>query len=336
MEAGGLTSGNFQTKLKCSWVGRVEAKVLEAVRALALRPGSPVHYLDVVVWICGHSPDPKCRRSVLEAIRRLAKRGYITTIGRGRGLYLKLLDDLDPASSLTSYSKRSAFRCSISVRHAGARPRDGYWGLKTKILRFVYEHKWGEVRVRDLVRTFGISDRTIRYHLKTLHELGLVDRPKKGLVKARWLSCEEINRILSEAGELAPVLEVIGLKCDYQDLKEHCKLKPFTVKHALFATDYSRRHLQREFSTLVDKGVLIELGGRSCPRKKYIINPAYPQKIPRHVHTEKVLHSYGGSRIWRRSRKTKHGITKRDPKCHRCGRVERGILGDGDGCGGSC
>jgi DNA-binding transcriptional ArsR family regulator len=328
-EEGVLTSEGSQAGFKCSWIGVVEAEVIRAVRTLASHPGSQVHYLDVIVWICGHNPDPKCRRRVLVAIRRLARRGCIATVGKGRGLHLKLPDDLDPTSSPTSYSKRSAFRCSIVVRRTGARPKDGYWGLKTKILRFVYEHKWGEVRVRDLARTFGISDRTIRYHLKTLHELGLVDRPKKGLVKARWLSCEEINRILSKAGELAPVLEVIGLKCDYQDLKKHCKPKPFTVKHALFAIDYSRRHLQREFSTLVDKGVLIELGGRSCPRKKYIINPAYPQKIPRHVHTEKVLHSYGGSRIWRRSRKTKHGITKRDPKCHRCGRVGWGVLGDG-------
>jgi DNA-binding transcriptional ArsR family regulator len=324
MEAGGLTSGSSRSELKCSWVGRVEAKVIEAVRALASRPGSSVHYLDVVIWICGHSPYPKCRRSVLAAIRRLAKRGCIATMGRGRGLYLKLPNDLDPVPSPTSYLKRSAFRCSIAVRRTGARPKDGYWGLKTKILRFVYEHKWGEVRVRDLARTFSISDRTIRYHLKTLHELGLVDRPKKGLVKARWLSCEEINRILSKAGELASVLEVIGLKCDYQDLKKHCKPKPFTVKHALFATDYSRRHLQREFSTLVDKGVLIELGGRSCPRKRYLINPAYPQKIPRHVHTGKVNHNYGGSRIWRRGRKAKRGNTKRASHMSpvRAGRVE--------------
>jgi DNA-binding transcriptional ArsR family regulator len=323
MEAGGLTSGSSRSELKCSWVGRVEAKVLEAVRALALRPGSPVHYLDVVVWICGHSPDPKCRRSVLAAIRRLAKRGCIATIGRGRGLNLKLLDDLDPTSSPTSYSKRSSFHRSISVRHVGVRPKDGYWGLKTKILRIVYENRWGWVRVKWLAQILGVSDRTIRYHVKMLCELGLITRPKRGLVAARWLSWKEINRILSEAGELAPILEVTGLKCDYQDLKKYCRPKPFTVKHTLFATDYSRRHLQRKFTKLVDRSVLIELGGRSCPRKRYLINPAYPQKIPRHVHTEKVLHSYGGSRIWRRSRKRKHGITKRASRMSpvRAGRV---------------
>jgi DNA-binding transcriptional ArsR family regulator len=325
---GVLTSEGSQAKLKCSWIGVVEAEVINAVRTLASHPGSPVHYLNVVVWMCGHNPDPKCRRSVLAAIRRLARRGCIVTMGRGRGLYLKLPDDLDHASSLTSYSKRSAFRLP-DVRRTGARPRDGYWGLKTKILRVVYEHRWGEVRVRDLVQIFGVSDRTIRYHVKTLCELGLVDRPRKGLVKARWLSWEEINRILSKAGELASVLEVIGLKCDYQDLKKHCKPKPFTVKHVLFATDYSRRHLQREFSTLLDKGVLVELGGRSCPRKKYLINPAYPKRIPRHLHTGKVYHSYGGSRIWRRGRKAKRGDTKRASSCHGRGRVKRGVLGDG-------
>jgi hypothetical protein len=331
MEAGGLTSGSSRSELKCSWVGRVEAKVLEAVRALALRPGSPVHYLDVVIWICGHSPDPKCRRSVLEAIRRLAKRGCIATIGRGRGLYLKLPDDLDPASSLTSYSKRSAFRCSISVRRTGARPRDGYWGLKTKILRVVYENRWGWVRARWLAQIFGTSDRAIRYHVKTLCELRLLDRPKRGIVAARWLSREEIDRILNAAGDLAPVLELIGLHCDYQKLKELCKPKPFTSKHLHFADNLnlSRRQIQRKIVKNVSEGVLVELGGRSCPQKVYILNPAYPRRIPRHVHDEKVYHNYGGSRIWRRSRKRKHGIAKRDPKCHRCGQVEQGVLDDG-------
>ncbi len=311
MEAGGLTSGNSQAEAKGFWVGRVEAKVIEAVRALASRPGSSVHYLDVVIWICGHSPNPKCRRSVLAAISRLAKRGCIVTMGRGRGLYLKLPDDLDPASSLTSYSKRSAFRCS-TVRRAGAKPKDGYWGLKVKILRIVYENRWGLVRVRWLAQILGVSDRTIRYHVKTLCELGLIARPKRGLVAARWLSREEIDRILSAAGDLAPVLELIGLHCDYQKLKEHCKPKPFTAKHLLFADNLnlSRRQIQRKIAENVDKGVLVELGGRSCPRKAYIFNPAYPQRIPRHLHTGKVYHSYGGSRIWRRGGKARHSNTK--------------------------
>jgi DNA-binding transcriptional ArsR family regulator len=323
MEAGGLTSGSSRSELKCSWVGRVEAKVLETVRALALRPGSPVHYLDVVIWICGHSPDPKCRRSVLVAISRLAKRGCIVTMGRGRGLYLKLPDDLDPASSPTSYSKRSAFRCSISVRRAGAKPKDGYWGLKVKILRIVYENRWGWVRVRWIAQILGVSDRTIRYHVKTLCELGLIARPKRGLVAARWLSREEIDRILSAAGDLAPVLELIGLRCDYQKLKEYCRPKPFTSKHLLFVDNHnlSRRQIQRKIAENVVKGVLVELGGRSCPQKVYILNPAYPQKVPRHVHDGKMYHSYGGSRIWRKSGKAKHNDTKRASPCHRCGRV---------------
>jgi hypothetical protein len=326
MEAGGLTSGSSRSELKCSWVGRVEAKVLEVVRALASRPGSSVHYLDVVIWICGHSPDPKCRRSVLEAVRRLAKRGCIATMGRGRGLYLKLPNDLDPVPSPTSYLKRSAFRYSISVRRTGARPKDGYWGLKTKILRIIYQDRWGWVRLRWLAQIFGVSDRTIRYHVKTLCELRLLDRPKRGLVAARWLSRKEIDRILTAAGDLAPVLELIGLHCDYQEFKKHCRPKPFTSKHLLFADNLnlSRRQIQRKIAENVSEGILVELGGRSCPQKVYILNPAYPQKVPRHVHDVGTYHSYGGSRIWRRGKKVGHGNSKRFSRMSsvRVGRVE--------------
>ena len=53
--------------------------------------------------------------------------------------------------------------------------------VRLRLLSLVASHQDGEACVCDLNDAFDLSQPTISHHLKVLHELGLLDRSKRGV-----------------------------------------------------------------------------------------------------------------------------------------------------------
>jgi len=72
--------------------------------------------------------------------------------------------------------------------------------VRLRLMSLVASHEGGEACVCDLNDAFHLSQPTISHHLKVLHEVGLLDRSKRGV----WV----YYRARSEA--LAGLAELIG------------------------------------------------------------------------------------------------------------------------------
>src|SRR5215204_2014726 len=72
--------------------------------------------------------------------------------------------------------------------------------VRLRLMSLVASHEGGEACVCDLNDAFDLSQPTISHHLKVLHEVGLLDRSKRGV----WV----YYRARSEA--LAGLAELIG------------------------------------------------------------------------------------------------------------------------------
>jgi ArsR family transcriptional regulator len=53
--------------------------------------------------------------------------------------------------------------------------------VRLRLLSLVASHDQGEACVCDLVDSFELSQPTISHHLKVLHEIGLLERTKRGV-----------------------------------------------------------------------------------------------------------------------------------------------------------
>jgi ArsR family transcriptional regulator len=53
--------------------------------------------------------------------------------------------------------------------------------VRLRLLSLVASHRDGEACVCDLQEAFDLSQPTISHHLKVLHEVGLLDRSKRGV-----------------------------------------------------------------------------------------------------------------------------------------------------------
>ena len=53
--------------------------------------------------------------------------------------------------------------------------------VRLRLMSLVASHAGGEACVCDLTGAFDLSQPTISHHLKVLHELGLLDREKRGV-----------------------------------------------------------------------------------------------------------------------------------------------------------
>jgi ArsR family transcriptional regulator, arsenate/arsenite/antimonite-responsive transcriptional repressor len=72
--------------------------------------------------------------------------------------------------------------------------------VRLRLMSLVASHEGGEACVCDLNDAFDLSQPTISHHLKVLHEVGLLDRSKRGV----WV----YYRARSDA--LAGLAELIG------------------------------------------------------------------------------------------------------------------------------
>ena len=53
--------------------------------------------------------------------------------------------------------------------------------VRLRLMSLIASHEGGEACVCDLADAFDLSQPTISHHLKTLHEVGLLERDKRGV-----------------------------------------------------------------------------------------------------------------------------------------------------------
>jgi ArsR family transcriptional regulator len=70
--------------------------------------------------------------------------------------------------------------------------------VRLRLLSLVASHEAGEACVCDLNDAFDLSQPTISHHLKVLHEVGLLDRSKRGV----WVYYSIRREALADLGTL--------------------------------------------------------------------------------------------------------------------------------------
>jgi ArsR family transcriptional regulator, arsenate/arsenite/antimonite-responsive transcriptional repressor len=111
----------------------------------------------------------------------------------------KSLTVLDPAGAAACCSPLSAE--PLSAEQAGqvapllkalADP------VRLRLMSIVASHPGGEACVCDLNNAFDLSQPTISHHLKVLHDVGLLDREKRGV----WVYYRARTQALASLGAL--------------------------------------------------------------------------------------------------------------------------------------
>jgi DNA-binding transcriptional ArsR family regulator len=248
--------------------------------------------------------DAKCKRGITGSARRLRRRGLLEADGRGRGLRYRLAPQLRELLVQLSNQKECAFRRSRSTK-----PVDAPWGTKLRILKMVVESRVGAL-IKDIAAKLGISEVAVRYHVRGWEDLDLVTRPSPGLVTLAPVDEGRVKKALEDAGEWGKILGSLGLRRVYGRLV----LEPFTAKEFAIFTGQPLWKTQRILRRLRRRSIVIDMPGRKCRFKIYIINPIYPTCIPQHLHDKGTVHRYGGQRVWRRRKRNR-------PPCHSCVRV---------------
>lgn len=70
--------------------------------------------------------------------------------------------------------------------------------VRLRLMSLVASHVGGEACVCDLTSAFDLSQPTISHHLKVLHEVGLLDRSKRGV----WVYYRARSEALAGLGAL--------------------------------------------------------------------------------------------------------------------------------------
>jgi len=70
--------------------------------------------------------------------------------------------------------------------------------VRLRLVSLVASHADGEACVCDLTDAFELSQPTISHHLKVLHEVGLLDRSKRGV----WVYYKVRSDVLAEVAAL--------------------------------------------------------------------------------------------------------------------------------------
>ena len=70
--------------------------------------------------------------------------------------------------------------------------------VRLRLLSLVASHQDGEACVCDLNDAFDLSQPTISHHLKVLHEVGLLDRSKRGV----WVYYSVNSAVITDLGGL--------------------------------------------------------------------------------------------------------------------------------------
>ena len=74
--------------------------------------------------------------------------------------------------------------------------------VRLRLMSMVASHEGGEACVCDLTEAFELSQPTISHHLKVLHEVGLLDRTKRGVwvyYRARSAALADLAALISNS-----------------------------------------------------------------------------------------------------------------------------------------
>ncbi len=77
--------------------------------------------------------------------------------------------------------------------------------VRLRLLSLVASHPDGEACVCDLAGAFDLSQPTISHHLKVLHQIGLLDRSKRGIwvyYKARSTALADVAALIGGSAPL--------------------------------------------------------------------------------------------------------------------------------------
>jgi ArsR family transcriptional regulator len=77
--------------------------------------------------------------------------------------------------------------------------------VRLRLMSLVLSHEGGEACVCDLTPAFELSQPTISHHLKVLHEVGLLDREKRGVWVYYRARTEELANLATLIGSPAAV-----------------------------------------------------------------------------------------------------------------------------------
>ncbi len=84
--------------------------------------------------------------------------------------------------------------------------------VRLRLMSLVLSHQGGEACVCDLTDAFDLSQPTISHHLRVLHEVGLLDRDKRGVwvfYRAREQALTSIAALISPR---KPIKQVTPIK----------------------------------------------------------------------------------------------------------------------------
>jgi ArsR family transcriptional regulator len=76
--------------------------------------------------------------------------------------------------------------------------------VRLRLLSLVASHGDGEACVCDLVSAFDLSQPTISHHLKVLHQIGLLDRSKRGVWVYYKVRSDALTDLASLIGDTRP------------------------------------------------------------------------------------------------------------------------------------
>jgi ArsR family transcriptional regulator, arsenate/arsenite/antimonite-responsive transcriptional repressor len=76
--------------------------------------------------------------------------------------------------------------------------------VRLRLLSLVASHADGEACVCDLTEAFDLSQPTISHHLKVLHQIGLLDRSKRGVWVYYKVRREALADLASLIGGVTP------------------------------------------------------------------------------------------------------------------------------------
>jgi ArsR family transcriptional regulator len=74
--------------------------------------------------------------------------------------------------------------------------------VRLRLMSLVAAHEGGEACVCDLTAGFDLSQPTISHHLKVLHEVGLLDRSKRGVWVYYRVRAESLAEVEALTGHL--------------------------------------------------------------------------------------------------------------------------------------
>ncbi|GAA3850918.1 hypothetical protein GCM10022243_15920 [Saccharothrix violaceirubra] len=78
--------------------------------------------------------------------------------------------------------------------------------VRLRLLSIVLSHKDGEACVCELTNAFGLSQPTVSYHLKVLHQAGLVARERRGT----WVYYRAVPEAIAEVAALVGGMDRVG------------------------------------------------------------------------------------------------------------------------------